>query len=256
MNKRAKYLVCIITIFICAFNSGNEELGERSPFQIPLVKMKLAFDKEDHVLKHVQISIDENNEYVLIARSKDIHVINTNQGRKRIEYPESADRAFIITDFEAKHLNKVVKSLILTLDILEKDLKRERWDRCRYLDAYLPKFLNEFYYLVCAARNSQYAMPRIARIPDSEYDVSLKSPKTDARIQMWRKEKDHIIKLRIISKELIFQLKNWQKKELANPTRNLEIAYSAKAEEAYGLFIKIYFNLKPQPEIPDFGDHL
>ena len=120
----------------------------------------------------------------------------------------------------------------------------------------MPRFLKRFYFLVCAARNSPHALPRIARIPDEEYDVSLNSPKSDRRVMMWQQEKDYIIKMRIISKELAFQLKKWQKKELDNSRRNLDVAYSAKAEEAYGLFVRMYFNLKPPPEVPGEGSHL
>jgi hypothetical protein len=234
----------------------DTSLGKRTPFEIPLVKLKLAFDESTKQLQQVQIDIDGQNEYAIIARGQDYHIKNTHLGTERTAYSESPDRSFMLSDFEAKQINRVVRSLVETLDIFERDLKRGRWYRCLYLDSYFPRFLKAYYYLICAARNSPYALPRIARVPDAAYDVSENSPKSDARIKMWQTEKDYVIKLRIISKELAFQLKIWQQKELDNPKRNPEIAYSAKAEEAYGLFVKLYFNLKPTTEVPDFGDHL
>jgi hypothetical protein len=235
---------------------GQEELGKRTPFGIPLVKLKLAFSPDTKQLEQVQIDIDGADQYAVITRYSDYLVKNGRNGTEKIQYSEAPERAFVISDFEARQLNRVVKSLIETLEIFEKDLKRNRWDRCLYLDSFFPRFLKGYYYLVCATRNSPYALPRVARIPDSAFDISLNSPKSDQRIKTWQTEKDCIIKLRIISKELAYQLKGWQKKELDSSGRNPDVAYSAKAEEAFGLFVKLYFNLKPTNEVPDFGDHL
>ncbi len=241
---------------VIANGALSQELAPRSAFSIPLIKLKLGDDEDSERLKEVRVDIDGSKEYALISAKNDVHVKHTRKGTKRTVYTESADRAYIITDFEAEHLSKTVKSFIQTLEIFERDLKRGNWDKCLYLDAYLPRFLKSFYYLGCAARNSPHAFPTIGRIPDSEYDVSQNSIKSDHRIKMWRTEKDHIIKLRIITKELIHQLKKWQKKELNNKKRNPEVAYSGKAEEAYALFIRVYFNLKPPVEIPSNGKHL
>jgi hypothetical protein len=218
--------------------------------------MTLANNKETDLFKNVRVPIDGREEYAIIRRYGDTHVKSTRMGTERTHHQESPDRAFIITKFEARQISKVVRSFIATLEIFERDLKRKKWDRCRYLDSFFPRFLKRFYYLVCSARNSVQAMPRIARVPDSEYDVSLNSPKTDKRIEMWQKESEYTIRLRIISKELAYQLKYWQKKELDNSRRNQEIAYSAKAEEAYSLFVHMYFNLRPPPQLPNDGKHL
>jgi len=233
-----------------------EELGQRSEFDIPLIQMTLAGDENDGPFKRVRVAIDGTKEYAIITNMHDTHVKNTRNGTQKTVYQEAPDRAFIISEFEGKQLSRVVRSFIQTLDIFEKDLGRLRWDRCLYLDAFLPRFLQRFYYLVCAARNSTNAMPRFARIPDSEFEVSLNSPLSDKRIRQWQEEKDYLIKLRILSKELAYQLERWDQKELAAPKRNLDVAYSAKAEEAYGLFVRMYFNLKPPPDVPLDGGHL
>ncbi|MBD3390916.1 MAG: hypothetical protein GF410_02760 [Chitinivibrionales bacterium] len=239
--------------FATAFAQG---LGKRTPYNVPLLKMTLASDNQHDDFKQVKVAIDGTEEYALITRYHDFHVKTTRMGVERTQYQEAPDRAFVITEFEAKQLERVVGSFISTLEDFEKDLKKRRWGRCRHLDAFLPRFLKRFYFLVCAARNSLHAMPRVGRIPDTAYDVSLSSPKTDRRILMWQQKSDYIIKLRIISKELAYQLEQWRKKELNTSRRNPEIAYSAKAEEAYSLFVRMYFNFRPPPPVPPEGKHL
>jgi hypothetical protein len=99
-------------------------------------------------------------------------------------------------------------------------------------------------------------LPKSSCISDSLFDISLASLKSDSRIKTWRTQKDHIIKLRIMTKELIYQIKDWQKKELENKDRNKEISYGKKFEEAYTLFIKTYFCEQNLPESLTNGEHL
>jgi hypothetical protein len=77
-------------------------------------------------------------------------------------------------------------------------------------------------------------------IPDTVFDVSLSSPKTDERIKRWQLQKDYIMKLRIAAKELIFQLKEWESKELTGK-QIPDVMKSAKVEQILDLFIKVYF---------------
>jgi hypothetical protein len=162
----------------------------------------------------------------------------------------------MISDFEADVLNRVCKTMIPTLETFERDLQHERWDKLLYLDSFFPRFLKGFYYLYCAARNSPYALPKSVCIPDSLYDISLTSPKSDERIRMWQTQNNQIIKLRIVSKELVYQIKEWQKQELDNQRRNPEVSSGKKFEEAFTLFVKLYFNVQPLPDIPPEGQHL
>jgi hypothetical protein len=77
------------------------------------------------------------------------------------------------------------------------------------------------------------------------------------RIKSWRQKPEYIVKLRIITKELIYQIKDWQKKELDNPGRNVEVASGKKFEEAFSAFVKIYFVIDgPFPQIPSEGEHM
>ncbi|MFW5775024.1 MAG: hypothetical protein ACOCW2_01935 [Chitinivibrionales bacterium] len=247
----------IIAIVLLAVHAEETvELAPRSKFNIPLVQLKLAMDDRDKEVEHVRISIDGYEEYALITYLNDTHVHYKKKQIEKTVYAESPDRAYMLTDFEAQQLSRVVRSFIQTLNIFNKDLKKERWGRCLYLDSFFPRFLKSFYFLVCAARNSPDAFPAIGRIPESKYDVSLRSEKSDRRIRKWREQDEHIIKLRIITKELIYQLKKWDKKELQNKKRNKSIIYSNKVEKAFDLFIRIYFNVKPPTDIPDDGKHL
>jgi hypothetical protein len=219
-----------------------QEPGKRTSFTIPLAKLNASFDEDTRVFDNIKVSFDnDDNHYYIIAPGIDYEVKIEKEGRQKIAHNEAPDKAYMISDFEADILLRVTKTFCQTLDIFESDLQHERWDRLLYLDSYFPRFLKGFYYLYSAARSSPYALPKSDCIADSLYDVSLTSLKSDERIRMWRTQKDHILKLRIITKELIFQIKDWQKKELDNDKRNKEISYGKKVEEAYTLFIRAYF---------------
>jgi hypothetical protein len=225
-----------------------QSLQPREEYHIPLAKLSVSFDEETHAFQKVRISYEGQDDYSTIARNDDQFVHVTRNGVEKHLYQEPWDQAFAISDFEARELDHVCKTFIETLKGFEGDLQKERWGRCLYLDAFMPRFLRGFYYLYCAARNNIEALPLSARVADSMYDVSLNSPVSDARLAAWRTG-DNIIKLRIITKELAYQLETWQKKELENPKRNKEISYGADLEEAFSLFVRTYFVIKSQPTL-------
>jgi hypothetical protein len=262
LQRRYFHALGAIAVLVVALpiRLHSEEPGKRSSFSIPLARLSVSFDERTHVFEKVKVSFDSDDdpaeEYVFIEPISDYEIKNNRDGRQKTVHLEVPDKAFIISDFEAKILYKTCKTFVNTLEIFEKDLQKQHWDRCLYLDAYFPRFLKGFYYLYCAARNSPYALPKSACAPDSLYDISLTSPKSDARIKHWRDKPDHIIKLRIITNELLYQIKDWQKKELDNPSRNVEVPGGKKFEEAFTAFVKIYFSTGPLPEIPRDGEHL
>jgi hypothetical protein len=255
----AAIAILLLSIFFLV-RIKAEEGGKRSSFSLPLCRLSVSFSDRTHVFEKVKVSFDTDDdissEYTYIEPITDYEIEESKDGRQKIVHMEEPDKAYIISDFEAKVLNRVTKSFINMLEIFEKDVHKEHWDRCLYVDAYFPRFLKGFYYLYCASRNSPYAMPKSACISDSLYDISLISPKSDKRIVSWRSQPNYAIKLRIITKELIFQLKEWQKKELDNPHRNIEIPAGKKVEQAFNLFEKVYFNLAPSPDLPKEGEHL
>jgi hypothetical protein len=251
--------ILLIALLAAVSFANAESPGKRTSYAIPLAKLSVSFNDQNHQFEKVRVSFgssDDESYYILIAPGDDEEIKVTKDGRQKNVHREPPDKAYMVSDFEADILNKVCKTLIPTLETFEKDLQHERWDRLLYLDSFFPRFLKGFYYLYCAARNSPYALPRGICIPDSFYDISLTSPKSDERIQMWQTQSDQILKLRMISKELIYQIREWQKKEIDNPGRNKEVSYGKKFEEAYTLFVKLYFNFQPLPDVPKEGEHL
>ena len=248
----------MIGALLCAAVFAHaEEPEKRTSFSIPLANLSVSFNDQTHIFEKVKVMFGDDDSYqALIAPGADYEINITKDGRQKNIHDEAPDKAFMISDFEADVLNRVCKTFIQTLEIYEHDLQHEKWSRLLYLDSFFPRFLKGFYYLYCAARNSPYGLPKGICIPDSMYDISLTSPKSEQRIKLWRTQSDNILKLRIISKELIYQIKEWQDKELDNPKRNVEVNYGKKFEEAFTLFMKIYFNLQPLPEVPAEGEHL
>jgi hypothetical protein len=240
--------------------AGAQTPGKRTPYGIPLAKLSVSFNDQTNQFEKVKVSFgssdDDESSYDIIAPIADFEIKVTKDGRQKIVHNELPDKAYMISDFEADVLNRVCKTMIPTLETFERDLQHERWDKLLYLDSFFPRFLKGFYYLYCAARNSPYALPKSVCIPDSLYDISLTSPKSDERIRMWQTQNNQIIKLRIVSKELVYQIKEWQKQELDNQRRNPEVSSGKKFEEAFTLFVKLYFNVQPLPDIPPEGQHL
>jgi len=244
------FLLTFQGIVSAEISSGDGIPLPRTQFDIPLAKLSASLDEQTGKYDRIKITFEGSDDQTIIGRYDDMFIKNSARGRIKSLFREPPEKAYILTDFEAKQLNRVVKTFYNTLDIFEKDLQRQRWGKCLYLDAYMPRFLKNFYFLCCAARNTSDALPQIARMQESEYDVSLNSPKSDSRINFWRISPDYVVKLRIISKELMYQLKLWQKNELTNPKRDPEITGSTKFEEAFALFVRIYFNTAIPSPVP------
>jgi hypothetical protein len=241
---------------ICSFvyaqsddsNSKALQLEDREKFDLALPKISVSADVETQDFNGVKILFPESNDQVIIGMGDDMYIKNTSHGAEKTLYREPTEKAGFVSKFEAKTLSKVNKEFADALEQFDKILQKNNWGRCLYLDAFLPHFLNGYYFLICAIRNSTTALSRGARIPENEYDVSLYSEKTDARIRQWRSTQDNIIKLRIASKELNHQLKVWQK-SLDKVNDNEDIAASRELEEAFIVFVRVYFNLKPPSPI-------
>ncbi|MBN1306278.1 MAG: hypothetical protein JXA18_00065 [Chitinispirillaceae bacterium] len=219
-----------------AEEAPGERQAQRIPYPIPLVKLSVMEDAAA-----VRISRPESADYAVVSALDDLAVKSSRHKTERTTYRESPDKAYYLTDFEARQLLLAVKSFVETLEEFEKNLQNGRWGKCLYLDAFLPKFIRGFYLLLGASRNATEGYLKKTRTFEKEFDVSLNSPRSVARVASWRKNPQGILKLRIASKELIFQLKKWEKRELSNPGRNPEIALSLRSEEALDLFVRIYF---------------
>lgn len=242
MLKKLKYTLLIFFVIPVISTTFSQIVATRTPFDIPLVKISTSAEKEDLHFRQVRISINENKEYAVITKLNDRHVKITRKGKEKTVYAEPPGLAHMLSYFEKKHLGNAVQSLISTLIAFEKDLDNKQWSKCLYLDSFFPRFLKGFYYLNCAAINSLDALPRQSMIQDAWYDVSLTSEKSEIRVEKWIHNRDYTIKLRIATRELIYQLKNWQKKELRKYKENPNVEFSQALKETYCLFVKLYFN--------------
>lgn len=242
MLKKIKYLLFILFIIPFLSNIYSQKITKRTSFNIPLIKLKSSAVKKELQFKKVRVAIDGDKEYAIITKLHDFHIKNTRRGREQTTYAEAPSTAFALTDFEKRHFERVIQSLISTLILFERDLMSNQLDKCLYLDSFFPRFMKGFYYLNCAATNSMNALPRQASIPDDWYEVSLRSEKSEKRIGTWLSKKDYTIKLRIATRELIYQLKSWQKKELRHYKKNPQVEFNQNLKDTYCLFVKLYFN--------------
>ncbi|MBD3239114.1 MAG: hypothetical protein GF331_00905 [Chitinivibrionales bacterium] len=228
-----------------------QNLHPRETYNVPLAKLSVSLDEGSNRVKRVRVSYEGTDDYANIGPINDEFVKLTRRGRETTVYREPWEAASHITNFEGEQLYKVVEKIIETLLDFEENLKDEEWAKCHYLDSYLPRFLRGFYFLYDAMVCHQNGLPRVARVPERAFDVSLNSPKTDERIAKWRSRPDHIIKLRIASKELVYQLQRWQKRAKKDPQRLLD----NDVKKAHSLFVRIYFVLNPPAKAPQDGEH-
>jgi len=217
----------------------------RTPFRIPLARIAVAFDEETRGYNQVRISFDESGSYAIIAPGDDRFVRVSRRGDENTVYRESPEKAYQLSDFEAKIISDVSRTLISALNEFENSLKNEAWGRLLYLDSYFPRFLRGFHVMICAAKGSTEALPRSALVSEDDYDVSTSSPKSDVRVNMWRSSEDNIMKLRIAARELAHQTREWQKKELNNSKRNPEFSYSTDFDRAFTAFVRNYLGRAP-----------
>jgi hypothetical protein len=237
--------VGLILTFYAALSYGDdpppEKLERRTPFRIHLAKISVAFDEQTRGHNQVHITFDESQSYAVIAPGDDMFVRKNRYGNQTTVYSEIPEKAYQLSDFEAKQISRVSKGFISTLEEFEKSIKNGDWGKCLYLDAYFPRFLRGFHVMICAAKGSREALPRNALVMEGDYDVSLNSKKSDTRVNMWRESSDKTMKLRIAARELAHHAREWQKKELDNSKRNTEYSYSSDFDRAFTSFVKNYF---------------
>jgi hypothetical protein len=224
------------------------QLQPREAFKNVLPKITVSVDYITKDFNGVRISFPESNDQVLIGVGDDMYIKNSSRGSDKTLYSEAPEKASFLTKFETKYIGIVNKSFIKTLEDFDRILQRKEWAKCRYLDGFLPNFLKGYYYFIGATRNSSCALPRSARVPEEEYDVSQNSPKTDWRIRDWELRPEYVIKLRIAAQELAHQLDLWQKL-LEKERMNEDIVTPKEMEETLIIFVRIYFNLKPPSPI-------
>lgn len=219
------------------------QLQTREPFTLNLPKISVSVDDVTNEFDGVRITFAGSEDQVFLGTYNDQYTKNTSRGAEKTLYRENPEKAGFISRFEAKNILKVNKEFILALEQFDALLQKGSWARALYFDCFFPRFLNGFYYMICAVRCSESALPRGARVPEECFDVSLNSPKTDARINLWRASPDYVIKLRIAGKELGVQLQTWQKS--IDRAKDDDVATPKELEESLIILERVYFNQKP-----------
>jgi len=235
--------VIIVAAAVAAGYSGPPLVCEREPYEVPLARLSVSF-ADDGGAQYVRINLVGSDDYVTIGPEEDAHIRPTRRGKETTSYPESRSNADQLSAFEAAQLRTVVGLLIETLRGFESDLARDRWGRVHYLDGFLLRFLRGFHHLYDVATCCSEGLPRTARIPESAFDVSTTSPKTDERVAGWRSTKDHVVKLRISAKALVGQLAHWMGESESDYRR----LFDKDVQKAYTLFVRTYLGRAAVPD--------
>jgi hypothetical protein len=239
---RLHYVVLSIGAFAVFSFCNSSELAPRESYSTGLPKIATAINDTTAKCNRVRITFDRSDDYVLISEFDDVYAKSTRNGFEKTVFRESMEKSYQLTSFETMQIDKVCDELVRSLEEFEKNLQNERWGKCLFLDAYLPNFLSGFYYLILVARNNSEDVPIEAKIDELMFDVSLNSIKSDERVRTWCSSVEYIVSLRIAAKELVYQTKVWQKKELANQKRDLELPQDSDFFKSLIFFERIYFN--------------
>lgn len=242
MKKNRSILILAILTIILIPQFQLQALEEREEFPIPLAIVVAYEDRGTGKVTEVLIKYRNDMEGWTISAGDDRYIKdsrNKTKEHRHIERPMSANS---MSPFEAEQIAKVLKSFEKTLEVLESDLSKSKWARCRYLDGRLGLFLHSFYHLLSAATASYDNIPKEADVPKTMFEDSFYSELSDKRVAEWQKDSEHVVKLRISIKELLFQSKKWREEHLEDAVLNVDRRSMINFAKAYSLFIQLYFN--------------
>lgn len=245
MSRNRFVFILFLSSAFNSFTINANEILERKPHSVPLAVLT-ALHEGDGRLIEVFVTFEGSNEGWAIGPFQDRYVKDRRKERIDHEYREILTQAYLLSPFEVIVLDKVCDSFRKTLKIFERDLRFQRWDRCLFLDPFFCFFMKNFHKLYCASKNNMNSLPTVTKIADTLFDSSMTSPLSEARVNKWRSNKDHQLKLRIAAREFEFQIEQWQKKELSNKSRDPFKDYSHEFRNTYEIFVRLYFNLPPE----------
>lgn len=217
-------------------------LEEREEFSIPLAIVVAYFDRSTNKLNEVLIKYRNDMEGWTIAFGDDRYIKDSRNKTKEHRHIERPTSEISLSPFEAEQIARVLETFEKTLSILESDLEKKRWAKCRYLDGRMGLFLHSFYHLLAAATASYDNVPKEANVPKSLFEDSFYSELSDKRVAKWASNPEHVVRLRISIKELIFQSKEWREKHLEDAVLNVDKRSMIKFANVYKKFIELYFN--------------
>ena len=83
-------------------------------------------------------------------------------------YRKPSGQEFLLSSVEVEIIDRVMKTLVKTLEGFEVDLKSKQWDKCLFLDSYLAQFCCGFYdKIITIAKSSAGVLPRLTCPDDS-----------------------------------------------------------------------------------------
>lgn len=225
-----------------SFYAFSTDFSTRVEYDLAIPKISIGLENENNTCSRVRIYFDKADDFYVLTQTDDMFVKVGRNGQEKKVFREPEFKSYQLTDFEAAQIDKVCKGFIATLEQFEKDLQNENWGKCLYLDAFFPNFMNGFYYMLLMAKAGSEDVPADAKIDEKLYDISLTSSKTEDRIRAWCVSMEYIVSLRIAAKELAYELKNWQKKELTNAKRDPEFTQDSGVFKSLVFFENLYFN--------------
>ncbi len=241
MIKNNTPILTILTVVLIPFMQSFA-LEEREEFSIPLATVVAYFDRDTEKLTEVLIKYRNEMEGWTVSFGDDRYIKDSRNKTKEHRHIERPGSATSLSPFEAEQIARVLVTFEKTLEILESDLEKNRWAKCRYLDGRMGLFLHSFYHLVSAATASYDNLPKEADVPKDLFEDSFYSELSDKRVAKWQANPEHSLRLRISIKELIFQSKEWREKHLEDAVLNVDKRSMFKFVNTYKLFIELYFN--------------
>lgn len=214
----------------------------RESFNIGLPRLVVGVSDTNGDCSKVRIIFEGSDDYVVISDGDDMFVEVSRKGSEKKVFRESIYKQYQLSNFEAEQISKVCDAFMDALNGFEKNLQLEKWGRCLYFDGYFPNFLNGFYYLMLKARCNDESVPREAKVADSLFDISMNSIKSDVRVYKWCLSNEYIVSLRIAAKELAYEIDAWQKKDLKNKKRDVNITQDTDFFRSLLFFENLYFN--------------
>jgi hypothetical protein len=229
------------TTHIYSQSQSNTECAPREQFAIELPKISFSINESTKECEKVKIVFNGSDDQIVLTSIDDTYIKHTKYGTERTVYREKYEFAYRLSGFEKEQLNKICEHFKETLALFDKNIQNQRWGKCLYLDAYFPRFLSGFYYVLCMTLSKE-DIPEKIRINEELFDVSEMSWKSDQRINKWRSSEDYATKLRISAKELIFQIDKFQKRSLQKKDNNDQVTIDSAFLDVLCLFEKLYFN--------------
>lgn len=200
-------------------------------------------DENSGMCNKVILFFEDSRDQVIITTMEDYSVKDSKHGAKKMIFRETAEKAYLISQFEAQQISKVCRTLIKILEAFDESLEKRKWERCLGLDSFLLRFLKGFNFLISCASNNTVMLIPAKHSPDSIYNISVDLAKLNARTDYWKTDIQNRSKLQVVLKELLYQCRVFHR-DISHYKRNQDILINKGFIEAMDIFIKIYFEDK------------